>query len=576
MKKFKSFLAILLLGGLVATGCGSKDKTPSDSGGSQQNINSGSGDNGGSSQGGGSQQGGEGGGQQGGGGGQTVTTSWPSTTVQVYLDTLGVEHDRVPSIENDAITNYIVSPDITTAQTEKGFSVVCMGGGSLINSYIDTLVANGYSYDISSNAYKTPLGEILIALDSAEGNLVIIIALPDAGGGGGGGATIPDNSRFLNTKITTQTVSTANPQNAQVEAAYANSYIAFFSDGTCELVATYNGIINALFGTYGVNQADNLATIHVYKMYDGEDQFYSWSVDTDLETLSVHYIQSDDNFVLSFSMNYPYTTVNLTLGNPTSDPVRATLPTDPNGTGTTFNNQYQVEIDEWDSWFKEDTPNLQRNFTVTATVPDAFGTGTDTYTIEVDGRRIHKTVDGDPTAEEYYFIDETWYDNSIFEGYYVNTYYKSGNDWVENTHQGIVYDALYSYKCGLHSVNFMDVLYNENQHQYYSSRATYFDSHGYSDELNRYTVKFENTLTKCVLKQVYYQKTYQGLEYTYDFSKVGSTSVSLPNSGGGGDPTPAEWPTSTVQAYLAKIGATQDTLPAASSPNITGYSFYPG
>ena len=68
MKKFKSFLALLLLGGLVATGCGGKDKTPSNSGGSQQN--SGGSQSGDSSSGDGGQQGGEGGGGQQGGGGE--------------------------------------------------------------------------------------------------------------------------------------------------------------------------------------------------------------------------------------------------------------------------------------------------------------------------------------------------------------------------------------------------------------------------------------------------------------------------------------------------------------------------
>ena len=73
MNKIKSILALLLLGGLVVTGCEKKNKSPSGDSGTQQSTNdgsSGSGDNGGNGgggNGGGGNQGGEGGGQQGGG-----------------------------------------------------------------------------------------------------------------------------------------------------------------------------------------------------------------------------------------------------------------------------------------------------------------------------------------------------------------------------------------------------------------------------------------------------------------------------------------------------------------------------
>ena len=79
MKKTRSLLALLLLGGMVLAGCGNKDKdtipgdsgTPTQSGGGDQGGSSGGGSSGGGDQGGqqgGGQQGGEGGGQQGGGG----------------------------------------------------------------------------------------------------------------------------------------------------------------------------------------------------------------------------------------------------------------------------------------------------------------------------------------------------------------------------------------------------------------------------------------------------------------------------------------------------------------------------
>lgn len=43
----------------------------------------------------------------------------------------------------------------------------------------------------------------------------------------------------------------------------------------------------------------------------------------------------------------------------------------------------------------------------------------------------------------------------------------------------------------------------------------------------------------------------------------------------GGDPQPAEWPTATVNSYLAAIGVTTDSLPAAQDGNVTEYTFAP-
>ena len=91
MKKFKSILALLLLGGLVVTGCGKKDKKNSNkpSGGDQQQP---SGDQGG-------QQGGEQGGGEQGGGEQQVTTY--TITFKNYddsvLETKSVEEGQMPS-----------------------------------------------------------------------------------------------------------------------------------------------------------------------------------------------------------------------------------------------------------------------------------------------------------------------------------------------------------------------------------------------------------------------------------------------------------------------------------------------
>ena len=158
MKKFKSILALLLLGGLVATGCGDKNKNSNEpAGNSQQPSGEGSpsGQNGG-----GNQQGGEGGGQQG---------------------------------------------------------------------------------------HEVP----------------------------------PENSRFVNKKLKVDSV-TSHPSAPAAEAAYANGYISLFSDGTCEFVSPHDDIFDVLFGTFTVNELDNVASVHIYKIYLGENKMYFWSVDTDM------------------------------------------------------------------------------------------------------------------------------------------------------------------------------------------------------------------------------------------------------------------------------------------------------
>ena len=550
MKKIKSILALLLLGGLIVTGC---DKKQSNTGGSQPNNSSsqsGSGDNGGQ------QGGGDNGGQQGGGG-QTVTATWPATTVQVYLDILGVEHDRVPAIENDAITSYAVSPDQATAQTEKAFSISCMGGGALLNSYVDTLTANGYTYREQAGCYMTPLGEVCIGLDAVDGNLVIIVMLPDAGGqggGGGGGSIIPDDSRFLNKKIATTSVST-NPTVAAAEAMFANSYVAFFDDGTCELVIEVaNNPYYVLFGTYSVNPSDNLATIHSYKLYDAENNEYTWGVDSELQTILVNYLADSDTFEttieISGSLPIDPTAATLTMSALPNPPMRANLPDDPNGSGITFDERYQVQNSLWDYWFNDTTFRNTRRFTVSANVPGIMIDTYDYWVYEVDGRRIHYTLQDAPNNETYFLLEDPVYDGeNNLEGYYVDVWQKS-DDWTPHLNQEFLFDRLSS-EWGLHGVSFMDMEYNPYQHYYYASRAYYMTSADTQDELNRFTVSFENN----ILKRISYQKS--GYEYSYDFTSVGTTTVEFPDFDGGGGGGGSTDPAPTA-AYLAARESFED------------------
>ena len=579
MKKIKSLLALLLLGGMVLSGCGDKDKggNPSDSGTPSQQ--GGSGDQGGSGNGDSSGGGNQGGGDQGGGGnqggGETIVASWPSTTVQMYLDLLGVEHDRVPSIQNDAITSYAITSDATAVQTEQGFTIACVGGGSLLNSYIDTLLANGYTYRENVGCYMTLLGEVCIGLDVIEGNLVIIVMLPNAGGGGGGGgSSIPDGSRFLDTKIKTTAVST-NPHDSTTEQMLSNSYISFFDDATCELVIEVaSEPYYVMFGTYGVNEQDNLATLHIYKLFDGEDEEYSWSVDQELQTLTVSYLSGSDSFesVIQFSGQLSLNvTATFTMNALPNSPLNADIPDDPNG--NSFDNHYQVEQYRYNQFFKAKTFNPNDKFTVNARVPAGAPGEYEEYVVEVERYYVHISYPQSPNSDEYFDIINVNYNAQYeVESFEVIGYSRPYGEWQVSSATLYKCDFLKMF-CGFVPVGFLGTTFwgGEGANYYGDSQAEFLEyslvAEPYVHQITQFKAYFENNYPK----KVSYKEN--GQDYTYNYSKFGDTDIELPEVEGG-VPQPVSWPSSTVSQYLAKIGVT-DSIPAATNGNITGYVFSP-
>ena len=469
MKKIKSFLALLLMGGMVLSGCGKDTPKPSGEGGSQQSGDGGS--QGGEGQGGGQQGGeGQGGGQQGGG----------------------------------------------------------QQGGE---------------------------------------------------GEGGEGQEIPENSRYRNKKLIVDSLST-QPQVAEMEAKFANAYASFFEDGTCEFVAPHDATYEVLFGTYNVNQADNNAVVSVKKSYSGEYGQYSWSIDQELKTLNVEYITSSDRFTLTLMFSYPATTVSLTLRalpNPPMSIVGDGVPEDPNG--NSFNLHYQVEHQYWNTFFKNDYL-YQRNFTVNATVPNAWMAGvTESYVLEVQGKKIHLNYPETPGAEQYFFLDDFVYENEEIIGLSVDVYNTNGSEWFMNTAQR-TRDSIFDL-FGFLPIDFMDMTYSTTTHSYSVNRTEYYDEETSSvTEVNKFTVSFEGDgLHSPNIQRIEYKDEIQQ-SHEFNFSKHGSTTVELPDVGGGGGgggitPQPAEWPSALVDSYLAKIGATTDPVPAAINTNITSYELYP-
>ena len=431
MKKFKSFLALLLLGGLVATGCGGKDKTPSNSGGSQQNSgDSQSGDSGS----GGGNQGGEGGGQQGGGG-------------------------------------------------EQG------GGGQ-------------------------------------------------QGGGGEGGGELPQNSRFVNKKFIVDTVET-QPQVAQMETGYANAYISLFQDSSCELVAPHDDTYDVLFGTYGVNEADNLATMSIKKSFDGLEQLYSWSLPTALRTLSLHYLSETDRFQVSMSFTYPATTMTLTLRalpNPPMHIVGDGVPQDPNG--DSFNEQYQVEQYRYDQ-FLGDLSYSTKNLTVNATVPNLWLVNeSEEYVIEQQGNKFHLDYPGYPNSEAYYeVVNEVRDEQGVLQSLRVDAYTRPGGVWQLSENQ--VYDPdFFQIVQGFVPVRFLETTYvgSENARYYFASDTSYLDYSGVTDPTRYQITNFRAAFENNNLKSVSYKQ--DARDYSFTVSKYNQTTIELPDVS---DPSPEDY-----------------------------------
>lgn len=470
MKKFKSILALLLLGALTATGCGEK-KTPSNSDPGSQQSDGGNGSQNGDQGGNGGQQGG--GGQQSGEGGE------------------GGQH----------------------------------GGGE---------------------------------------------------GGGEGQQDIPQDSRFYNKKLAVQSVST-QPQVPAMETMYASAYAAFFQDGSCELVAPHDATYDVLFGTYGVNALDNVATISVKKSFDGAEQMYSWSLNSQLRTLQVEYLAGSDTFELRILFTYPATTLTLTLSalpNPPMHIVGDEVPADPNG--DSFDAQYQVEQYRFNQFFVNDVIR-QRNFTVNASIPGYMPGIVDNYKVEVQGLKVRYSVEDNALAESYYFIDDFVRDGSgEIIGVRADVYHKDvGGNWVETENSLLAPDFFQNY-FGFIPVEFLKTEYSTFTHCYSASSVEYRDSNDIVNQVTQFKAYFENDNIKKISFKDEIQENHE-----YNFSAHGSTVVEIPDvggggGGGGGDPQPAEWPAAKVASYLSKMGVEHDTLPEASNASVTRYIFYPG
>ncbi len=567
MKKIKSLLALLLLGGMVLSGCGDKDKggNPSDSG--TPSTPSGTDDSSGGTP--------QGNNQGGGGGGETIVASWPSTTVQMYLDLLGVEHDIVPSIENDAITSYAITSDATAVQTEQGFTIACVGGGSLLNSYNDTLLANGYTYRENVGCYMTPLGEVCIGLDAIDGNLVIVVMLPNAGGGGSGEQQ--QDSRFVGKRLT---IADAKDQYGQpldnetrnsILNEYGNAWISLFDDSKFEMVQPIVSSYDVIKGVFEVTNNDTTCVLTTTKIFDGEHQVYSYVIPTEMASFTIQYSLNTQQYSVIMSKEtgadeYIFFTLILQVDGTDLEPVN--IPADPNG--DSFDPRYQVTETQWNEYFNSDGGFVQKRIKATNVIKSGNEiVGYDVW--DFQGGNVH--YESDTGVEFYYHIkSEIRNEQNELEAFSADTYTSNGAGGWNKTDGALDYKYLI-HDIGLFAFDISSFSFSnfESTHYYVKSSLLVPCTCDHNHNLTNVKISFSNgNLTK-----IEYTETNQ--PYEFNFTQHGTATVVLPDVGGGGGvvPQPVSWPTSQVNSYLAALGATNDTLPAAHNSDVTAYEFNP-
>lgn len=558
MKKVNSLLALLLLGGMVLAGCGDKDKDtiPGDSGTPTQqpgnnNPATGNGGNGNNN---------NNGNGNNGNGNASISVSWPATTVQVYLDTLGVQHDIVPAIENDAITSYVISPDMTTAQTEQAFSISCMGGGNLLNSYVDVLTANGYSYQENAGCYSTPLGEICIGLDVLEGNLVIIVMLPDAGGEGGGQQQI---NRFVGRKLVISDVKDQNGQaldnltRQYILAKYGNNWISLFDNFKFEMVQPLASSFDVIKGEYEVANNDTTCVLTPIKMFDGTHQVYSYEIPTELASLTIQYTLNTQEYSVMLAVETStdvYTYFKLILEVDVSDLEPVDIIDDPNGEN--FDPRYQVTEAQWNEYFNTDGAILSKNFTVTQPVK-MNNVLVSTHVWEIDESRIHYSfVSENDNYEAYYQVKTPIRDEyNVLQGFNTITYTSDGNGGWHVANNGSIDYLLFIHDTGLFNFTLSSFSYSnfESTRYYCKSSLTLPCDYDHPHNMTDVKIWFNNG------KLMRIEYTEMGAKYEFVFSKHGTTEVDL-SQVGGPQMAPASYPSLALANFFSNEHIT-DPLP---------------
>ena len=330
-------------------------------------------------------------------------------------------------------------------------------------------------------------------------------------GGGTSGGNTTQTSPFLGKRLTVTSVTT-EPNNNEMNSAFADSYVQLYDNLNFECVSN----LGCLLGTYITysNATTNGAFLSTAKIYTKGAYDYELADATHLDELSLTY--SDTTYTLYFTYNDGvHGEVNVTLTLADAGAVQAhdnTLcPLDPNGYG--FDPIYQISQNDWDAFANGEYLFLDNdNFTVER----AAGARGDTFKVDgnlvkLDNSNVYeRTLDSKDANDKYPFT------------HYTDT--DSDGVWVNENNIEFAFGCFNPYT-GVILVPFAQMTYNATEHYYVVNSFTYdqyrFDGTSFSCTIQNYRVWFENGL----VRQITY--TYDNTPYTYTYSNWDNTDLGI-------------------------------------------------
>ena len=333
-------------------------------------------------------------------------------------------------------------------------------------------------------------------------------------GEGGQGEEQGTESAFVGKRFE---ISGIDINDAEVNRFFAGAYLDIYTDGTYEMVCS-SGVI---FGDYYVLESSIISTVSLQPIviydsvnqkyvYDGRSPFTtSLDLNDGVYTMDIDGFQTTDDY-LDFT---------LTLVVSTSSPLKADVPTDPNGYVKEGElDGYQVEQLTWDNWFINND-YITENFTLTAVVPHPLGGSTIRVVYEFDGGYIRILYEnGD---EDYFSITDINYDNGSLRYIY---YVKSGTDVRKFEETGNIHIDRFDWETGILPIPFLKTTYDSTSHCYSANLVKVKDQFNDEEhEPQNVKVYFEDD---CV-KKITYEEANKSYEFT--FTNHDDTVVDLPD-----------------------------------------------
>ena len=325
-------------------------------------------------------------------------------------------------------------------------------------------------------------------------------------------------SNFSGKKLNVTNINVQTQNNAyreEAEAMFDGATASLFSDATFELVNA--GSI--LFGNFTVPNDGNVAQLSTFKCYDSEDREYFYDFPSVYDSLTLSYVAGAYILHIPTPVGNGATVVDvgLTMTASAESPMRADVPTDPNG--DSFDARYQVTQERWNDIFTNkallDNGNFTVNYSSTAqlSVPGTF---------KVDG---NKYSDAWSNGEVYYEKTGNTLDSL---GCYTYSYiYSSNGSWTSlPASYGYVF---FDQWLGTFPAPFLNRANYASSFHYYYINEFRFTPEGESQQrvITNFRVYFSNgNPTKIEFQEM-------GASYTFLFSAYGETTVTLPSEGGG-------------------------------------------